>query len=69
MPYSFQPGSGKYAGEYCNGIMLHVTNKHLFHPVKTGWLLMKLMMDHYPDKIQTASLQNQGKSFRGKSFG
>jgi len=52
MPYSFQPGSGKYVGEYCNGIMLHVINKQLFHPVKTGWLLMKLMVDHYPEKIQ-----------------
>ena len=51
-PYSFQPVSGRYAGEYCNGIMLHVTNKHLFHPVFSGWMLMKLMMDHYPDKIQ-----------------
>jgi uncharacterized protein YbbC (DUF1343 family) len=51
-PYSFQPLSGKYAGENCNGIMLHVSNKHLFHPVYTVWNLMKLMMDHYPDKIQ-----------------
>lgn len=52
MPYNFQPGSGKYAAEYCNGIFFHVTNKQLFHPVKTGWSLMKLLMDHYPGKIQ-----------------
>jgi uncharacterized protein YbbC (DUF1343 family) len=52
MPYSFQPVSGKYAGELCNGIMLHVTNKILFRPVKTGWLLMKLMIDLYADKIE-----------------
>ena len=51
-PYSFQPVSGKYAGELCNGVMLQVINKQLFHPVYAGWMLMKLMMDHYPGNIQ-----------------
>jgi uncharacterized protein YbbC (DUF1343 family) len=42
-PVSFKPAEGKYAGQNCNGIMIHVDDPVVFRPVAYGWLLIRLI--------------------------
>lgn len=35
-PLSFQPCTGKHASSLCNGIQVHVTDRHVFRPLLTG---------------------------------
>jgi len=48
-PVSFKPLEGKYAGQQCHGIMLHVADPAVFRPVELGWLLIRLIKKHHPD--------------------
>jgi len=50
----FVPEVGRYAGNSCKGIMLHVTDRYQFHAVKTGLLLIKLIMDTYKGRFEWA---------------
>jgi uncharacterized protein YbbC (DUF1343 family) len=45
---TFVPESGKYRGESCNAIMLHVADKMRFHPVSAAMMLIKLVKDAHP---------------------
>lgn len=47
-PINFTPAEGKYAGQKCNGIMLHVTDPAVFRPVGLGWLLIRLIKKLHP---------------------
>lgn len=44
----FVPQTGKYNGQYCQGISLHVLEPARFKSVVTGMLLIKLIYDRYP---------------------
>jgi uncharacterized protein YbbC (DUF1343 family) len=46
---TFTPGSSKYAGVTCNGLMMHVTNRESFRPVLTATVLIKLAKDLHPN--------------------
>ena len=35
-PVYFQPSAGKYAGDTCQGIQVHVLDRRIFQPVRTG---------------------------------
>ena len=41
-----------YLGEYCKGILWKVTDHHLFHPVQTGWYLLKMIHQLHPGKLE-----------------
>ena len=45
---NFTPTQGKYNGQSCQGIMLHVTDTHSFQPVLTGWLLIRIIKQLHP---------------------
>ncbi|WP_126243754.1 exo-beta-N-acetylmuramidase NamZ family protein [Chitinophaga rhizosphaerae] len=42
------PAEGKYLGQQCSGIMLHVHNPAVFRPVGLGWLLIRLVQQLHP---------------------
>ena len=41
-----------YVGEMCKGILWKVNNIHLFHPVYTGWSLLKRIHLRHPGKLE-----------------
>lgn len=53
-PIHFTPAEGKYAGQSCKGIMLHVTDPARFRPVAAGWLLISIIKGLYPDSFDWA---------------
>lgn len=54
-PIVFTPTEGKYAVQLCNGIMLHVADPSTFHPVATGWLLIRIIKELHPHHFQWAT--------------
>ncbi len=50
-PVVFEPTSGKWAGEACNGFHLHVTDKRIFRPYRTSLELLQIVMQCYPDSF------------------
>jgi uncharacterized protein YbbC (DUF1343 family) len=51
-PIVFTPSEGKYAGQPCNGVMLHVTDPVFFLPITTGWLLIRIIKELHPHNFQ-----------------
>ena len=49
-PAHFTPTFSKHAGELCGGVQLHVTDRDVFEPVKTGLFLLK--------EVKTQSAEN-----------
>lgn len=60
----FIPMWGKYTGEVCGGVQLHVFNRDLFRPVLTGLKLIKAIMDLFPGKLEF----RRGRTDRDYSF-
>lgn len=48
-PVTFRPTFDKFAGQRCNGVMLHVTNEKLFRPVETYLTLICLAHQQAPE--------------------
>jgi uncharacterized protein YbbC (DUF1343 family) len=47
-PLHFLPTFQKYAGKLCEGIQIHITNREMFKPFKTGVSIIKAIHDLYP---------------------
>lgn len=54
-PISFQPAEGKYAGQKCYGVMMHVADPAIFRPIAYGWLLIRTIRQFHPDFFAWAS--------------
>ncbi|AEV96684.1 hypothetical protein A4D02_34975 [Niastella koreensis] len=54
-PIMYTPTEGKYVGQRCNGIMLHVTDPNAFLPVTIGWLLIRIIKELHPQHFQWAT--------------
>lgn len=48
---AFEPGFQKYAGRICRGAQLHVTDRKVFRPLRTGLEILRLVRDMYPGKF------------------
>ena len=48
-PLKFEPTSGKWAGQTCNGFQLHVTSPKTFKPYLTSLMLLQAAILVYPD--------------------
>ena len=48
-PTSFVPAASKYAGELCQGVQIHVTDRRAFRPVRTGRLLVEAAAQLHPE--------------------
>lgn len=51
-PVSFQPTFQKYAGLLCGGAQLHVTDRAVFKPFKTGVAVLKAVLNTYPREFK-----------------
>ncbi len=49
---TFHPESGKYRGETCNGLMLHVTGMRCLRPVRLALMLIKCIKDAHPESFK-----------------
>jgi uncharacterized protein YbbC (DUF1343 family) len=58
-PVSFTPAEGKYASQMCEGVMLHIRDLRVFHPVRIGWLLIRLIKDLHPGLFGWATYPTQ----------
>ena len=50
-PVFFQPTAGKYAGETCQGIQVHVVDRGLFEPVRTGFTALDAVRRLWPSNF------------------
>lgn len=50
-PVVFEPTSGKWAGQPCNGFHLHVTDRDIFLPYRTSLSLLQSVMQLYPEQF------------------
>jgi uncharacterized protein YbbC (DUF1343 family) len=48
----FTPTASKYAGQLCQGMMLHVLDEQRFRPVATGLHLLSTIMKEHPAQFQ-----------------
>jgi uncharacterized protein YbbC (DUF1343 family) len=51
-PIHFQPTFHKFAGEFCGGIQIHVTDRDAFKPVITGVAIIIAIRELYPDHFE-----------------
>ena len=50
-PLVFEPTSGKWAGENCQGFQLHVMDTTTFKPYRTSLVLLQAIMTLYPEQF------------------
>nr|HPN60926.1 DUF1343 domain-containing protein [Bacilli bacterium] len=48
-PASFTPTFSKHANTLCHGVQVHVIDRATFQAVKTGWALVDVVRDMYPN--------------------
>jgi uncharacterized protein YbbC (DUF1343 family) len=51
-PSTFIPRHGKYAGQLCHGLQIHVTDRDVLEPVKLGLAIIWTAERLHPDKLQ-----------------
>lgn len=54
-PLVFTPTEGKYAGQRCNGLMLHVDDYAEFRPLDIGLLVVRAIKELHPDRFEWAT--------------
>ncbi len=50
-PLVYEPTSGKWAGEQCQGFQLHVTGSASFRPYRTSLVLLQALLVLYPESF------------------
>lgn len=50
-PVVFEPTSGKWSGQSCNGFQIHVTNMGIYRPYRTSLALLQAMLNLYPQQF------------------
>lgn len=51
-PQYFVPTFSKHQGLMCGGVFMHVTNRKVFKPVKTGWMILDVIWKMYPNEFK-----------------
>ena len=51
-PSWFTPSFSKHAGKACGGVQLHVTDRAVFRPVRTGVAVLKALHDQHPQDFR-----------------
>lgn len=52
LPFYFRPFTGKYVKNTCNGVLIIVTDRKVFKPVQTQYLILGMLKTLYPEQIQ-----------------
>lgn len=63
-PHVFRPTFGKFSGQICRGVMIHVTDPMLFRPVATYAALITLCHAQAPDQFEFISRPYEFESTR-----
>lgn len=61
-PVFFTPYIQKYKNEECEGVQLHIVDRHSFHSLTCGLTLLETVADLYPEKFEFTAT-NEGKYF------
>lgn len=51
-PFHYTPFFGRFVGEACHGVLIIVTDSHIYLPVTTQFLLMGILKSLYPSYFQ-----------------
>lgn len=51
-PTYFTPTFSKHAGKLCGGVEVQIMNRRTFKPVKTGWTMLEVIRNLYPNDFQ-----------------
>lgn len=54
-PFTFTPSEGVHKNQMCKGIMLHITDKNAFRPIETGFSLVTILKNMYPNDVKWAT--------------
>lgn len=57
-PAYFTPTFSKHKDTFCSGVQVHVTNRWTFEPVKTGWAMLDVVRDLYPNDFVILGASN-----------
>lgn len=49
---NFMPTFQKHSGQVCGGIFLHIINRDIFKPVRTGMRVLQTILEMYPYKFE-----------------
>jgi uncharacterized protein YbbC (DUF1343 family) len=52
LPFHYRPFFGRFANQTCHGVLIAITDPHLFLPVTTQYLLMGILKALYPVQFQ-----------------
>ncbi len=57
-PAYFTPTFSKHANTLCRGVQVHVTDRTKFKAVRTGWAMLDVIRDMYPNDFQILNKTN-----------
>ncbi len=60
-PYFYRPFWGRYKGENCEGVLLHVRDPLTFRPVAAQYLIMGLLKSLYPSQFMQALNRSEAR--------
>lgn len=64
-PCHFLPTFSKWQGELCHGVQLHVTNRDLYRPVRTGVALLLALRHLWPEEFRWLKAGSQADRLIG----
>lgn len=53
-PFHYRPFFGRFAGQACQGVLIAITDPHIYLPVTTQYLLMGMLKTLYPSFFEKA---------------
>lgn len=62
-PISFVPNYQKHLGARCEGVQLHVVDRHILNSLKAGLILLETIAGLYPNDFAFRQASENGKSF------
>ena len=60
-PMYFTPTFSKYEKQMCGGVQVHIENRNEFKPVKTGWAMLTIIRNMYPNDFQVNKPYVEGR--------
>ena len=57
-PAAFTPTTSKHSGQTCYGVQVHVLDRDEYEAVKTGWAMIQIVREMYPDDFNYTSTFN-----------
>lgn len=60
-PFYFRPFFGKFAHQNCEGVLICITDKKMYKPVSTQFLIAGTLKSLYPEQFKEALLASQKK--------